>query len=376
MAINKSEFTIKIETNLKSNKQYSRFYINFKKDSIRTEKVLDFTNKEWDKRTRVTKAKQTLMQMKDKQSNFGININDNSTLNQIAEVYFVNREVSKWTEELKSVYKVHIEKPLGKRKVKDIRRVHLDILVTSMKKKGHSKQTANGCSNRTIKKAIIETLKPIFQYAVDNNILPQLPSLPTIKLMRKKKLVTNGGQKLITLFNTINSLYLNDPYYHSLFLFLLFGRRWNEVRTLNWSDINLLENKYTIRAENNKIGENQTYDLAVYIVKALLQIEDDRMGLVFKSPITKKELHPPKVQLSKIRDKSNIEELTLHYFRHIFVSAMGEMGTATTVLSASLGHTNLQTVNEFYLSANHEKSSKQANDTIIELFQGNTSDHI
>lgn len=369
MAINKSEFTEKIETNLKSNKQYDRFYINFKKDGKRTEKVLDFANKEWDKRTRISKAKLTLIEQKDKQSNFGISINDNSTLNQVAEVYFENREASKWTKELRSAYEVHIEKPLGKRKVRDIRRVHLDTLVTSMKKKGHSKQTANGCSNRTIKKAIVETLKPILQYAVDNNIISQLPSLPTVKLNRKKKMVTNGGQKFVILFNAIIKLYHTDPFYQALFLFLLFGRRWNEVRTLKWSDVDLLENKYTIRAENNKIGENQTYDLTIYIKKALEQIEDNNEGLIFKSPVTNNELYPPKVQLTKIKTLSNIEELTLHYFRHIFVSAMGEMGTATTVLSASLGHTNLQTVNDFYLSANHEKSSKQANDIIVKLLR-------
>jgi hypothetical protein len=54
----------------------------------------------------------------------------------------------------------------------------------------------------------------------------------------------------------------------------------------------------------------------------------------------------------------------MHYFRHILVSAMGEMGVAGTVLSASLGHTNLDTVNQFYLSANHLKGSQTANKSI------------
>ena len=51
----------------------------------------------------------------------------------------------------------------------------------------------------------------------------------------------------------------------------------------------------------------------------------------------------------------------MHYFRHILVSAMGEVGVPTTILSASLGHTNLDTVNTFYLSANHTNSSKVVN---------------
>lgn len=43
---------------------------------------------------------------------------------------------------------------------------------------------------------------------------------------------------------------------------------------------------------------------------------------------------------------------------------MGEIGTASTILSASLGHTNLNTVNQFYLSANHTKGSAIANEMI------------
>jgi len=54
----------------------------------------------------------------------------------------------------------------------------------------------------------------------------------------------------------------------------------------------------------------------------------------------------------------------MHYFRHILVSAMGELGTASTILSASLGHTNPNTVNQFYLSANYKKASEITNQTI------------
>ena len=38
-----------------------------------------------------------------------------------------------------------------------------------------------------------------------------------------------------------------------------------------------------------------------------------------------------------------------------------KISVAGTILSASLGHTNLDTVNQFYLSANHKKASGEAN---------------
>jgi integrase len=171
---------------------------------------------------------------------------------------------------------------------------------------------------------------------------------------------------LALLYQTIFALYANDSFYRALFLFALYGRRWNEIRTLKWTDINFLKNTYTIRAENNKISIDQTYDLPVPIAEALSNIQS-KSGLVFKSPITHQELFTPKKQLVKIKEASQIKELTMHYFRHILVSAMGESGVAATILSASLGHTNLNTVNQFYLSANHKKSSATANKAIEEL---------
>ena len=57
----------------------------------------------------------------------------------------------------------------------------------------------------------------------------------------------------------------------------------------------------------------------------------------------------------------------MHYFRHILVSAMVETGTVTTILSASQEHTNLNTVNNYYLSANHTKASEETNKAIRNL---------
>jgi integrase len=367
MAVDRKQFINKIDTGLKANKDYKKFYINFKLDSKVKQKVLDFTNKDWDKKTRIAKAKTELLKMKELTSNIGLNINENSTLDQVADAYFGNRAPSNWTDQLKKTYDVHIKSLLGKKKIKDIKKVHLESIVTSMRKKGHTKQTANGCSPRTIKKALSESLRPILQYAVDNDIIPKLAVFPEVKLNRQKKTVTNASETLNILYKTINELYKDNPFYLTLFLFLFFGRRWNEVRTLHWSDINLLNNTYTIRAENNKIGEDQTYDVPPPIKESLSNMLDNQKGLIFKSPVTDKELHPPRAQITKIKKNSGVEKLTLHYFRHILVSALGEMGTAGTILSASLGHTNLSTVDNFYRTANHTKASIEANLSIDKI---------
>ena len=48
---------------------------------------------------------------------------------------------------------------------------------------------------------------------------------------------------------------------------------------------------------------------------------------------------------------------------------MSESGVATTVLSASLGHTNPNTTFESYVSINHTKSSQQANQAVTTLLE-------
>lgn len=371
MAVDRKQFVNNVDIGIKADNDFRKFYINVKKDGKIKQKVLDYTNKDWDKKTRIIKAKIEFFEMKEHTSNTGLNINENSTLEQVADAYFDTQEFSEWKNELKRTYEVHIKILIGKKKIKDIKRVHLDSIVSAMRKKGRTKQTENGCSPRTIKKALSEGLRPILQYAVDNEIIPKLPVFPEVKINKKKKTVSNASETFITLYRTINETYKDNPFYLTIFLLLFFGRRWNEVRTLKWSDINLQKNTYTIRAENNKIGQDQTYDIPPPARESLENILDDKIGLIFKSPITGKELHPPRVQVNKIRDLSGVEKLTLHYFRHILVSALGEMGTAGTILSASLGHTNLSTVDNFYRTANHTKASVEANETIGRLLYEN-----
>ncbi len=366
MSIKSEEFTIQVDQNIKTNRDHTKFFLNFLKDGKRVRKILDYSKMEWDKRTRTLKAKAVLIELKEKIDNSGTNFNENSTLNQVRDIYFENvSKTPEWKSELLTSYRLYIENQIGNKKIKDIRKVHIDKIRTLMETKGHNKQTENGCSYRTIKKALLQTLRPILQYCVDNRVLS---TIPIIELSRnkpaRKKRVTDARRKLATLNHVIHTLYKDNPFYKSLFLFALHGRRWNEICTLEWSDIDFTSNQYTIRAENNKIGEDQTYELYQYLNLSLCEMQDNHTGLVFKSPITGKELYTPKKQLEKIRMLSGIEQLTMHYFRHILVSAMGEIGVSATIMSASLGHTNLQTVTDYYLTVNHTRGSQQANEAL------------
>lgn len=377
MAIDKSEFIHKVDTGLKANKAYTKFYFRCRVDGKDHVKIFDYTDKSWDKRTRVSKAKEDAISEKKnfakKLSEISLEFNDESTLNKIATLYFDTAcDKSQWTQERKDAYRLYIKDSIGKKQIKDIRLHDINLVRSSMEKSGYTKQTKNGCSPRTIKKVLIQTLKPILEYAKNNKIISDVPKIELSKKYKKlhktrKKRVTNAKEKLIVLFDTIMNLYKDDPFYRALFLFAFYGRRWGEIKTLEWQDINFDNNFYRIRAENNKIGEEQYYELPLPIKEALLALQETKNDLIFKSPKTGKYLSTPKRQLAKVKTIANIPELTMHYFRHILVSAMGEVGVASSILSASLGHTDLDTVNKFYLSENHKNTSRIANETIEKI---------
>jgi len=367
MAVDRKEFVKKVDKGLKANKSYDRFYISFKKNNKTVQKVLDYSQQQWDKRTRISKAKMELLNLKEKVTDTVVGFTENSTLNTVADIYFdVSCDTkSAWTKERLDVYNLYCRNGIGKKKINHIKMIDIDLLRKSMETKGHSKQTENGCSPRTIRKVLLQVLKPILEYAKNNKIINDYPPIKVPKAKNnRKKIVKNAPEKLIKLYRAIFELYKDHSFYRALFLFALYGRRWNEIRTLMWYDVDFSKKTYTIRAENNKIGEDQTYVLPLVIEEALLQIPDNFEGLVFKSPVTNKMLYTPKKQLAKIKKFTNIQELTMHYFRHILVSAMGEQGVEGTILSASLGHVNLDTVYRYYLSVNHEKSSQKANNVI------------
>ncbi|MCK9482473.1 MAG: tyrosine-type recombinase/integrase [Bacteroidia bacterium] len=373
---------------LRANKDFTKFYYRFKTVGKEYTFVLDYSKKTWTPKVRKDNARKEAETYKEqKRIELENPFNPDTPLNYIAKEYFTkkctSKELSKdelkhikesklsdeekekllftdWTKARKRLYELYIEPFIGKKKVSRIIENDIDTIRHSMENTGHSKQNENGNSTRSIEKVLIQTLKPILKYAESNGALNKIPTINIPNKKKNKKEVKDGTQKLSLLYNVIQKRYKDDPFYRALFLFALFGRRWNEIASLKWSDIDFANNRYTIQAENNKIGNDQTYDLPEPIKEPLLKLQDNQ-GLIFKSPITGKKLHPPRKQLAKIQEDANMPELTMHYFRHILVTALGESGTAATVLSASLGHTRADTVDKHYRSINHLKGSQDAN---------------
>lgn len=348
---------------LKANKTFTKFLYVTLIQGRQYRKVFNYSSLQLNKRDIIKKANdeaEKYRKQKEEEVHAETVFTFDTKFEQLAKEYITNKCAigTKWTEEKKTMLDHYIYPHLKNKKANTIKERDIDKIRVSMESEGHGRQNKDGCSPRTIRKVLLQVLKPILEYGYRNGALRRIPEID-VPSKPKKKSVKDGTEKLTSLYKAIHTLYKDDSFYRGLFLFAFFGRRWNEIRTLEWSDIDFNKVEYTVRAENSKIDEDKTFVLPKDITEALNHFRDSQ-GLVFRSPKTGRELSTPKKQMEKLREASGIEKLTLHYFRHIMATALGESGMVNTVLSASLGHNNAQTVDEYYKTTNHRKGSEEA----------------
>ena len=369
----KKKFLNKIETGLFANEDYTQFRYRFTLDGKEYSKTFSIKASFGLRDRKRLSRREAEEYREDLRESLFNPFNKNTKVDKIAEMYFDKKcDDSSWTRDRKSMYKNYIQPVIGKKAVGKVIEHNILTIVDNMRNTGKTKQNEVGNSHRNIVKCLRQVLKPILEYAMVNGAIDRLPPIEIPKKETKtKKFVTKPIDKLKLLHHTIMELYKDEPFYRALFLFAFFGRRWNEIRTLEWQHINFNENSYIIVAEHNKIGIDQYYDIPLVLREALLEFRDAGHSLVFASPATGKELSSPRWQLEKIKKATGIEELTMHYFRHILVSALGSAGVPAQVLSASLGHQHSGTVTSYYQTVDHLSHSQSANEGVLELTKGN-----
>lgn len=284
------------------------------------------------------------------------------------------KAVKGWKNELIRNYDYYYNKHLSKLsgiKIKDVKSAHFTSLNVSLK----------DFAPATKKKAY-EILKPLFDLAVEDEIISKSPikrsHIPVRKQLEEKKIVTNAVDKYKNIHATLHQLFgsddlvvvddkikiqcTNNPHHRALFLFGFYGRRLQEVLTLQWNDINFNSNEYTVRGSNSKVNTDMTFSLPLDVREALLEFQSTN-GNVFNIKHTKD--HYPKIRLV-----SGIDEFTFHWMRNLSVSALSSMGASLGDLTAMLGHTDSSTLKK-YLSLQREASTAVTNKLSAKLLEAN-----
>ena len=291
---------------IQANKNFTKFLYIFRVQGKLFRKIFDFKRStELGKAELIKKANseaEKYRNQKEAELNTETAFTFDTKFEQLAKEYIENKcnAGTKWTKEKETMLDHYIYPQIKNKKASTIKERDIDRIRTSMEKSGRGRQNKDGCSPRTIRKVLLQVLKPTLEYGLRNGAINRIPEID-VPSKPKKKSVKGGTEKLTLLYKTIHTLYKEDSFYRALFLFAFFGRRWNEIRTLEWTDIDFVNNEYTVRAENSKIDEDKTFALPRDITEALSHFKDFK-GLVFKSPKTERELSTPKKQMEKLKE--------------------------------------------------------------------------
>ncbi|MBE0492593.1 MAG: tyrosine-type recombinase/integrase [Sulfurospirillum sp.] len=350
MAIDRKEFMNKIKTSLWANSDYTIFYYNFRINNKRYEALLNYSETAWGKKDRIKVAERDLLDIqKSKKESL---LDDNITLDAFMSEHFKHLLITKYTTIRKSHYNRYVSPICGKKKVVDLRQLHI--------KESIKYQEEQGLAPRTIKQTI-EVLSPAFKSAIANRLIIFNPlDGIKIKLPKTKKIVVSASEKLKKIYKAINEEFHDDPFYYALFLFALQGRRRGEILSLRWEDVSFENNYYVLR--NTKNNEEQKIFLPEITKEKLSFFRRDE-GWVFLSRLTGNHLVDIRKITDRLKRRLNDKSFGIHYLRNVIVSAMAEQGFDSIHLSGALGHNNPNTITK-YLTMNYLKSSEMASETI------------
>lgn len=358
MAIDKKDYPNKVKTNLYANKDYSVFYYDFTINAKRSRGLIDLSSKKgWGKKDKIEFAEAKLIAIKSTKRDSVFD--DDVSLDKYMTKYFSLLQEGKWKNNQKSFYENHIKDFLGKKKLKDIRSIHIKELIKDVENKPSPR--GGKLSVRSVK-LVVEVLSPAFNEAINNRIIDFNPTA-TVKIKRPvtKKIVSNATAELKRINEAIYKVFENDLFYKALFLFAMQGRRRDEIVSLKWEDIDFDNNIYILR--NTKNNEEQKIFLPNDVKEILLELKGRTSIYIFSTPIKDKPIQNIKNGVNKMRVVLNNPNFGLHYLRNVIVSAMAEQGLESIYLSGALGHNDPNTIKK-YLTMNYLKSSEMASNVI------------
>jgi integrase len=159
--------------------------------------------------------------------------------------------------------------------------------------------------------------------------------------------------------------------YRSIFVWLLHGRRLNEVLSLRWQDINFEARTYEIVSENNKIRKNKIYPLTDLQLQSLPE-PHGKVGLVFKGAGRTGRIDRVSLRRrhwKRITDRARIMGMRLHDLRHLFgYLAVNVLGLPLEAVAEVLGHSSTQ-VTARYANVGI-KTVQSATDKFFDLLEG------
>lgn len=228
-------------------------------------------------------------------------------------------------------------------------------------------------------------LSGILNFAFDRAWIEYNPA--TKIQLSSKKAKRNKPKKNIELSNEqIIKLWEGfEDYSHvtgSLFkMLLILGQRLGETRQMEWKELDLKKNLWTIPGSKTKNGLEHFVPLtglALEVIEEMKLIAGDKT-YVFESPLREgKPLGGSQKGAERIRERTKVTDFNIHSLRTTVATKMASLGVSPQVLSKVLNHKTSgegSTITAIYNQYDYEKEKREAlnrwNNQLVRILSNN-----
>jgi len=253
------------------------------------------------------------------------------------------RTMETWKPRLNFWKEVHLQKS---KNFSLLSRLSIDKILDDLSKE-YAAKTVND---------YMDVLQQIYGYACDLNVIQENP----VKNIKRLKESSKKPPRFFSQEEVNKILEHSNDFYKSLFQFFLYtGMRRDEVRFLEWSEIDLKNKIIRLGNKENfttKSGKNRNIPMHS-IVKKILEKRPQNTTLVFESPeggeFGRGTWRTVLLQAAK---RAGVENITLHTFRHTFASWLVMEAVDIPTVAQLLGHSDIKTTMKYaHLAPEHVK---------------------
>jgi integrase len=280
------------------------------------------------------------------------------TIRQLSKEYFelIDQLQSDSTiKRKKSIYNNHIVPNFGDSDLNTINFVQYQKFVNNL--------LSQGLKPKTVKN-IKDLLQAFYKMAIkleytDKNPLLDV-ELPRYDNKRHFNYSTEVQKEFIkTIVN------FDEPIYSDMFFFLLHGRRLNEVLSLEWEMVDMVQRIYYIPARINKAKKNQSHNMTDQLFARLQTLQFDALeeqetaflsGIIFKNPRTDKAYVDISKAWKRLLKSGNLPHIRIHDIRHLIGTySINFLELPIEKVSHTLGHSSIE-VTQKYVTPSPENS--------------------
>ncbi len=172
------------------------------------------------------------------------------------------------------LYNKHLKDTIGHLKTPQITSEQIQGVINKMLKDGYAPATTD---------QLRKVFGIVFKDAIERGEIEKSPmDKVEIPEYDNERDFTLSEKKSKQLYDALMNYY--SPKYRGIFMFLLEGRRKDEVLSLTWDRVDLTEKKYWFESTQNKSKKKRTFVLPEHIIEVLESLPDTRTGYVFKNP--------------------------------------------------------------------------------------------